>query len=73
MKLSVASTILALGVGLGATASTTMAGAAPDYDDFVESTAYPIRAHYTTAAGLGAAEEMLGYAETGWRNPRCAQ
>ncbi len=66
VKLSVASTILSLGVGLGALVSATVASAAPPYDDFVESTEVPVRVHYTNAAGLEAAEEVLGYAEAGW-------
>jgi len=66
MKMSVASTLLALGVGSALMGASSAATAAPDYDGFVESTQYPIRVHYTEAAGLAAAEEVLGYAESGW-------
>jgi len=58
--------MLAAGLGAAWLATATGAAAAPPYDGYVESAVYPIRVHYTTAAGPEAAQEVLGYAEEGW-------
>ena len=42
------------------------AAAQPAWDAYLESELYPIRVHYSSSAGLDAADLVLGYAETAW-------